>query len=397
MIPSGWAYKRTVIGIAMALIGVGLSSKSFSPVLIDALQQSRKLTPSLAGLVQTLELITAAAAAFPLAMMTSGVSTRKLAVAGALTATGCHLLSGMVEPLALLIALRIGAGIGAAACICAANVVLSAQPNPDRIFATCYAIMCVAGVIELPVMVHVSTATGGWGAYAIQGVITLVMIPMIAMLPIVRATPPQHNAKQDRLALPPAMWLPIVSLFLFTIFAVGLWAFAGTVAKSAHVSPDVFGYSLSAGTGISIGAAALAAWLGTRFGRILPIVVGLGISGVASTIFFSSESPAPYLVSFVFCQASYSFVMPFLMGFCSSLDSTGRLGTTASSTLLLGSAVAPASIGWLIDSSGLPTLIYVQIACYVVAGLAFCIAIDAARRQPGAARSDGTLAPLGVT
>lgn len=363
----------TILAIGAALQGIGLAGQNLSPVLVDALQQGRGLSVGMAGMVQSLELVTTAFAAYRLAPWARKVPSHRLAIAGAIAAAICHFLSSITHLLAVLVMLRFVAGIGSAMCICAANVVLSAQREPDRAYAMSYSASSIAGIFLFPALVYVGTRSNGWGVYAGEGAWVVLLLPLVFLLPDVvsgaSATDGIHASR-----LPTRMLLPAVPIFVFTVFSIGLWAFAGTVAATAKVTPTLFGYTLSLGTAASVISSWGASIVGTRFGRVGPLVVGLLATMVASVCFFAATNPGTFVASFVVVQAVYCFALPFMFGFCSALDRTGQLATAASSAMLVGSAVAPAVVGWLIQVAGFSYLILALVVGYAVAALTMYLA-----------------------
>nr|WP_246350511.1 MFS transporter [Sphingobium boeckii] len=357
--------------MAATLQAIGFGSQNLSPVLIEGLRQGRGLTEGMAGLVQTVELVTTAISAFLLASLASRMSPRRLALSGAVIAAIAHFASSLAEPLYLLLFLRVVAGVGAAMCVCAANVVLSAQREPDRIYAGSYAASALAGIVVLPFMVYIGALTDGWGVYAIDGAWVVVLLPLVALLP---ARLPDRTATEDHEAIVRSrgvMLLPLAAIGLFSTFSVGLWAFSGVVAEAAHVTAEFFGMTLSVGTALCFGGAWLASTIGTRYGRLPPLLGGIVATLIASTIFFSATTPIVFGLSFVVAQTIYAFIMPFMFGFCSSLDRTGKLAIAASSAILISASVAPALIGWLIQAMGLAGLIAVMTIGYLLSALAF--------------------------
>lgn len=372
--PSGAIGLRANIGMTLAIAAtlqaIGFGSQNLSPVLIEALRQGRGLPEGTAGLVQTVELVMTALAAFALASYATKTSPRRLALFGTVVAAAAHILSSFAESLPLLLFLRTLAGFGAAMCVCAGNVVLAAQREPDRVYAVGLAFSSLAGIAVLPLLVYVGSLTAGWGVYAADGVWVLLLVPLIALLPGRLSGTGAGGEDKAPGRLSGRMALPLAAIALFTTFSVGLWAFSGVVAERAHVTTEVFGITLAVGTALCVGGAWLASIIGTRFGRLQPLFLGLIINTIAGVVFFSATTPMVFAVSFVVVQTVYAFVVPFLFGFCSAVDRSGKLATAGSSAMLVSSAVAPAVIGWLIQSAGLYTLIVAMVVGYLLAGLA---------------------------
>ena len=362
-----------ILAIGAVLQAIGLAAQNLSPVLVAPLSQGRGLSEGMAGVVQTVELAVVAFAAYHLTWLAAKMSARRLALIGTTIAAVCHILSTFATPLPLLLVLRAVAGLGEAMCVCAANAVMSAQAEPDKIYGRSYAIISLAGIGLYPLLVYVGAQTNGWGVYAGEGVWFLLLLPIVALLPPLSQPVSADAAPKVVIKLPLLNLLPTVPIALVTIFSIGLWAFAGTVAQTAKVSSDVFGWTLAIGTALSAVSAWVSSLLGTRFGRLRPLIIGLAVTVIGSVAFFTAKDAMVYAISFVLVQIVYSFILPYMFGFCSALDKTGRLATTASSVMLIASAAAPALIGWVIQVAGMPALVVALVIGYGLAGMTIYI------------------------
>ena len=91
--------------------------------------------------------------------------------------------------------------------------------------------------------------------------------------------------------------------------------------------------------------------------------------------FFTAREPTTYFISFLTAQALYNFNLPFMLGQCSALDSSGRLATAASSALLFASATAPALFGWSIERAGIPFLGWASVIAFAFTFLIFYLSV----------------------
>ena len=376
---------RTILGTFSALFGVGMASQNFSPVLISTLQQGRGLSATAAGTIQSIELVATALLALWLASVATRSSPRNFALIGCVVAAVSHVLASAVHGLPSLIMLRLTAGMGTAMCICAANNVLAAQREPDRLYAIGAALASAAYFLWFPLMLYVSNRTQGWGAYAAEGIWVAALTPLVALLPRKMQVTTRGPDTEIRSRLSPKLLFFALPILLYGVVSMGFWAFAGVVATSAGVGPESFGYSLSAGTGLCVLSAWAASALGAKRGRVLPLALGLSVASGATLIFFTTREPTLYFISFLTAQALYTFNLPYLLGQCSAMDSSGRLATAASSALLFASATAPALFGWVIEGAGIPFLGWLNVIATACAFLIFYMSViySSRHRQPG--------------
>jgi len=373
---------RMILAIFSALFGIGMASQNFAPILIGALQQRWGLSVATAGLVQSSELLAIALASLGLASVVTTTSPRTFALIGCVVAGSSYLLTCIVHGVLGLVLLRVTAGIGAAMCICAANFVLAQQREPDRLYAIGVALASIAYFVFYPPIVYAASQTQGWGAYATEGAWVLALMPFVALLPrkVHVDTPGPDTAVRGRLS--PKLLFFTLPILLYGIFSTGSWSFSGTIATALGIGPVSYGYALSAGTALGILSASVASALGTKYGRTRPVACGLFIGAIAALAFFTTRVPSVFFISFLATQTLYNFNLPFMLGQCSAMDSSGRLATAAMSALMIASATAPALAGWAIERVGTPFLGWSTVIAYALSFLIFYLSeIRSSRRQ----------------
>jgi MFS family permease len=340
-----------ILSIFASSMAVGMGTTELAPFLIASLQQARGLTPSGAGLIESLELITTAVAAIGLAGHVARRGPQASAFIGCLLAAGAHVLSAYLSGNLPLAAARIAAGFGAALCLCAGNIALARQREPDRAYALCGVIGSLSFGALFPLISLVSENTGGKGVFLVQAGWTALAIPLVLLLPgrdrrdeaAVAATEARPPLRLLMLALP---------IFVFMVFSSGVYSFAGTAAAHIGVRPEQYAFSVSVGKIASLVIAGVVTVIASRLGRMLPLASGLLVAGLANMVFLQTHTPVVSIVANVLVLGTFTFVTPFMFGLCGALDPTGRLITTATSATLLGAAAAPVVAGVLFEKLG---------------------------------------------
>jgi MFS family permease len=128
-----------------------------------------------------------------------------------------------------------------------------------------------------------------------------------------------------------------------------MWANIERLGVNIGIDRQAIGYILSAATLIGLLGAGLAAFVSTRFGRIVPLVIAISLQAIFSYLCIFSTSPDVYKYS----QAGWSlclyFAYPYLLGMAASLDSTGRWVAAGNGMLLTGQIIAPILSGLIIE------------------------------------------------
>ena len=96
----------------------------------------------------------------------------------------------------------------------------------------------------------------------------------------------------------------------------------------------------------------LAAWLGTRFGRKWPIVIGIALNVVAALWLTLGHDPASFVAMNLLWNAAYYFVVPYTLGAMASLDHLGRWVVASDAVWTLGDGIGPGVAGTLVERVG---------------------------------------------
>jgi MFS family permease len=117
---------------------------------------------------------------------------------------------------------------------------------------------------------------------------------------------------------------------------------------------DVFqiGKTLTITAQIGLLGGVLAGWLGSRFGRKWPIIIGLGLNAIAATGIALCDDSSMYIALNVLWNLAYYFTVPYMMGALAALDDLGRWVVAGDSLWNGGTASGPILAGVLVESGG---------------------------------------------
>ncbi|MDH3816760.1 MAG: MFS transporter, partial [Acidobacteriota bacterium] len=282
-----------------AATGVGYLGNNAAPVIVQALIDSG-MRRQQTGDLGTIELMTVAMCTVFVTPVVDRVSHRKLAVVGTLLAALGAAISALSESYAPMILGRIVIGTGSGLAIAGANAAVSAREDAERIFAIIWALgggITVAIAIFLPLVVE-------GGAYARGfGVLLLLYIAALPFVLWVPAKPQSYgtdtsalsaNASgealgavgevRDRLSQGRAglfgslALLILVGRFAYSLSEMALWQFSYDIPVDHGIAYNTVRYVLGVATFAGLTGAALAAWLGLRWRRVAPLVVGCLVS-----------------------------------------------------------------------------------------------------------------------
>jgi MFS family permease len=169
----------------------------------------------------------------------------------------------------------------------------------------------------------------------------------------------------------------LLALFLFQAGNMALFAFIIPLGEDFGLQLAFISRTLAWATWIGALGAVLVIVMGTRMGRVWPLVAAmvLTVAGVAALGW--SHLPVLFFAANAGTAITWSFVVPLLFGMASAQDRSGRLTTVAGFMSGLGLASGPLLAGLVAHTGDFVLLIAVAVALLALSGV---FAVVSARR-----------------
>ncbi|MEO7014776.1 MAG: hypothetical protein ABI127_10725, partial [Dokdonella sp.] len=202
----------------------------------------------------------------------------------------------------------------------------------------------------------------------------LTVIALVSMLAIPKRL--GKNRSKAELAGLPASYrkltvvLALLALFLFQGGNMALAAFIIRLGEHAHLARDFIGQALGWATWIGAAGAGLVIFMGTRFGRLRPLIAAFLLTFAGTAGFFWSESQAIFMIANVGTAITWSFVVPYLFGMISRLDPSGRLAALGGFVSKSGLASGPLVAGLLLRTDNFDLLIWAALIALALSSMA---------------------------
>jgi predicted MFS family arabinose efflux permease len=349
----------------------GNTNVSLKPILIGSYVEFLHAAPSLAGFVLTAEASATSVATALAAIFIARFNRRHMVLAGAAIIIAGNLLSLLVmDHLVLLGGARAlaGAGHGIAFAVGAASIAASHQP--DRLAG----VMTVSiTVLSMGLMLLITTTQGVFGIaplFWIMGGFALTPLLFLSALPEAAPASLSIPARAERKPQAQFLGITLTAIGFFYVSVGTFYPFAEQLGRAAGLSyADASKILALAGLGSLFGAF-LAIGLGDRAGRLLPIGLSIALAMVSLCVLllFPDDSLvfSGVVITYMFAWAT---LYPFLLGFTSQLDPSGRVNGFVFSLSLIGFAVGPAiassviAIGAPAGSSNWDNLVWVSMLC----------------------------------
>jgi len=374
-----------VVG-AIAAQAIGGLVPQMSPLVIGGVMDGLSLSERDAGFVASIELLGLAVTAIAIAPVLPRFSYRQVglvAVALALVAQAASIFSATWASLALLRGLA-GAGEGAlyAVSLC---VVASHSKNPDKVYGYFQVIWALGSVPLFSFGGELTAAFAQRGIFALIAGATLVLAPLLLLIPDSRAKSGDRVAAVTAQASSPQLGvMTLVAIVLYLTVSAGVYAFSNPLGDRAGLDTSAVGYALTVASLVGLAGAGAAALFNVRWGRTIPIsgfCVGFALVTLALCL---SRDPKVYVVALVGSAVIYYFSIPYLFGLAAALDRSGRWAAAAGSAYLLGFAAGPLVGGAVIAAAGYAGLAAVSVA---IAAAAWALTMIVIQRLSTTART----------
>ncbi len=237
-------------------------------------------------------------------------------------------------------ALRFAAGIGAGGLISLSFAAIGLTRQPDRNFG--YLIMWVLtygafALLAMPTAFELAGLTGVLWFFALFPLITL---PWLKYFPASGENAAQ--VEKDAVDLPgSAKGLALAAMFAYFLAQGVVWAYLFLIGIAGGLTEQQVANGLTVSQFAGIAGALGAALSAGRYGRALPLLVG--IVGGAATLYFlvGQFSAMLYLVAVSVYNLAWNFTHPYLLGAMASFDRRGRVVVYAVAMQMLGLAIGP--------------------------------------------------------
>lgn len=341
------------------LASAGLFYVNIMAALVTGLSRGLGIAASTAGIIASANVYGAACGALLAIAIVRRVRWRS-AAAGLLAGLMLLDLASMsVHNVPLLIGLRALHGTIGGLLVGISYSVIGRTAAPDRIFGMLLAVQVGLGGFGLWLLPPLVPSLGVWILFAalmLFCLLALLALPFIADPPPLRSGPaaPATGTRHMPLAL------TFAAIFLFQAGNMGLAAYIIELGHAFGLGDPVIGPTLGIANWVGIAGSLIVYWSGVRFGRRIPIGIGMLLITFGTAAFLRSDIVAIYIAANLGSAILWSFVIPYLLGLATSFDPSGRSATAAGFFSKLGLASGPLLASQIIEPLGYRTLTLVS-------------------------------------
>ncbi len=376
---------ETPLYIIAATLFVGLMAPYTVPIQIGATSQGLGLDPAQAGLLGSLEILAIAVTSILMATRVAIWSWRRMALWGASLAAVAQLSSAFTDTFLVLALCRSLAGMGAGCVLAAVNTVIAVSADPERMYGRVSAVMASAFALLLVVLPSLAQAGGHQIVYLLLAALVAGAIPLIKRLPNRQEIETQRYVEPARIPWGMAALLLLAMSFMY-VSQGGIYSSTERIGTGLGIDPGTIGLMLSSSTLAGVCGAAIAGWMGTRWGRALPLLAGVFLSGAACLSIAFASNHGGYLFGVLLYGGVFLFTSPYVLGAAAALDPQGRLAAAAIGYQLIAYGMGPVIFGLVARDASYAATGWPGFAACLVAAVLFVPIIRNLRHKVRAAQ-----------
>jgi predicted MFS family arabinose efflux permease len=335
--------------VSAILLGVaGPEVFIVQPGFVQGMVQHLGFDDRAAGHVASAEMFGIAATTVVLTFAAHRVNWRSTVLWSLVLMVLANLASTAAGSVTTFAALRFLAGIGAGGLISLSFAAIGLTREPDRNFG--YLIMWVLtyGAFALLLMPSAYDLIGFAGVLCFFAFFPLATLPWLRYFP---ESGEQHaHIERDAVELPgTAKGFALGAMFSYFLAQGVVWAYLFLIGTAGGLTEQQTANGLTISQFAGIAGAFGAAMTAGRYGRIVPLTIG--ILGGALTLYFlvGTFSMVTYLVAVSVYNLAWNFTHPYLLGAMASFDRRGRVVVYAVAMQMLGLAVGPSLAASVIE------------------------------------------------
>ena len=326
---------------SMFLVGV-IAPEVFivQPGFVQGLVQYLGFDDKGAGYVASAEMFGLAATTILMTFIAHRVNWRAVVLGSLVTMFVANAACTMTTDVNAFVTLRFVAGLGAGSLVSLSFAAVGLTGNPDRNFGLLIMWVLTYGAIVLWAMPSAYEMFGFNGVVWFFALFPLVAMPFIKHFPVSGES--DIHVEEDAVNLPSTMkGLALFSMLAYFTAQGVVWAYLFLIGLSGGLEEQAVANGLMLSQFAGIAGAMLAAVMAHRFGRSIPL--SIGILGGALCLWFL-VGRFEFLV-FALAVGIYNFFWnmthPFLLGAMASFDRRGRVVVHAVAMQMIGLAIGP--------------------------------------------------------
>lgn len=356
---------RQKITSQMFLMGL-LGSITVLPVLIlpnlvGSVVDEFGFTETQSSTAASLNFIAGALIALVMAFRIRSLNLKTVAIASLLLAAACDFLSGyMGDNIYLFMIVRALAGLGQGAAYTAVMSSIARTDDPDRGYGMLMTMQFSISALGLYLMPVILPSVGIQGMFI--GLSAMDLFGAFMAMKLISNQRSIDKNIHDESDLSKVEWkvifsgaaiMVILGLCFLETAMTAQFSFTERVAtQRLQIPPETVGGILAIASLLGVPGGFGCVLLGTRFGRAIPLFIGLVASIIGVTIMALAQDEFMYSISAYILGITWAFTLPYYQAAQAALDPQGSVVAAGSFSGTMGNAAGPGLAGMAVLVGG---------------------------------------------
>lgn len=278
------------------------------------------------------------------------------------------LISTQVQNPQILILLRFLHGTIGGLSVGFGLSIIARTLNPDKVFGMLLVVQYSFGSIGIwavPRMVDVFGYSAVFGALISFTIMAILILPMVP--DVSKHSDNQATNNIFSFSIEKFLFLALAALFLFQAANMGVADYAFELGKDIGLKNTEISNLLTIANIISISGGMMVYIIGTRFGRTIPLVIGISVAAIFTFLLHYSENVTIYFIANSVTGIAWGFTIPYILGLCASFDKHGQVAALAGFISKMGLATGPLIGSFFIIEYGFKFIINIAVFALFIA------------------------------
>ncbi len=241
--------------------------------------------------------------------------------------------------------------------------------NPDKIFGMLLVVQYSFGSLGIFAVPRLVDAYGYGAVFGTLISFTLMTLIILPYIPNVKSPVDKTSTNNNLFKIPLNSMLILVlcALFLFQASNMGVADYAFELGKDIGLENSKISNILTIANLISISGGLLVYVLGTKYGRTIPLIIGISTASIFTFLLHYSENVSIYFLANTITGIAWGFTIPYLLGLCATFDLHGQMAALAGFISKMGLASGPLVGSLFIMNKGFSFIINIAAISLLIA------------------------------
>ena len=241
--------------------------------------------------------------------------------------------------------------------------------NPDKIFGMLLVVQYSFGSLGIFAVPRLVDAYGYGAVFGTLISFTLMTLIILPYIPNVKSPLDKNSTNNNLFKIPlnSMLILALCALFLFQASNMGVADYAFELGKDIGLENSNISNILTIANLISISGGLLVYVLGTKYGRTIPLIIGISTASIFTFLLHYSENVSIYFLANTITGIAWGFTIPYLLGLCATFDLHGQMAALAGFISKMGLASGPLVGSLFIMTKGFSFIINIATISLLVA------------------------------